>query len=96
VGPHRGLDARVGFTGQFDDAPFLEALRNSSVAMAHPAAGVDDSFYRIHGTDAPWTIGMAISKGGVRMYNEDVLDLYPRASVGGKVTVTWQRFNTAS
>jgi hypothetical protein len=26
------------------------------------------------------------------MYNEDVLDLYPRASVGGKVTVTWQRF----
>jgi glycosyltransferase involved in cell wall biosynthesis len=55
-----------------------------------------DSFYRIHGTDAPWTIGTAISKGCIRMYNEDVLDLYPRASVGGKVTVTWQRFNTAS
>ena len=55
-----------------------------------------DSFYRIHGTDAPWTIGTAISKGCIRMYNEDVLDLYPRASVGGKVTVTWQRFDSAS
>ena len=55
-----------------------------------------DSTYRIHGTDAPWTIGTAISKGCIRMYNKDVLDLYPRASVGGKVTVTWQRLNNTS
>jgi lipoprotein-anchoring transpeptidase ErfK/SrfK len=54
-----------------------------------------DSTYRIHGTDAPWTIGTAISKGCIRMYNQDILDLYARASIGGKVTVTWQRFNTA-
>lgn len=51
------------------------------------------STYRIHGTDAPWTIGQAVSKGCIRMYNEDVLDLYPRVPVGSKVTVTWQRFN---
>ncbi len=51
------------------------------------------STYRIHGTDAPWTIGQAVSKGCIRMYNEDVLDLYPRVPVGMKVTVTWQRFN---
>lgn len=50
------------------------------------------STYRIHGTDAPWTIGTAVSKGCIRMYNEDVLDLYPRVPVGTKVTVTWQRF----
>jgi len=50
------------------------------------------STYRIHGTDAPWTIGSAVSKGCIRMYNEDVLDLYPRIPVGTKVTVTWQRF----
>ena len=55
-----------------------------------------ESTYRIHGTDAPWTIGTAISKGCIRMYNQDVLDLYPRASVGAKVTVTWQRFNSTS
>lgn len=50
------------------------------------------SAYRIHGTDAPWTIGTAASKGCIRMYNEDVLDLYPRVPLGTKVTVTWQRF----
>ncbi|KAB2912211.1 MAG: L,D-transpeptidase [Hyphomicrobiaceae bacterium] len=54
------------------------------------------STYRIHGTDAPWTIGTAVSKGCIRMYNQDVLDLYPRASVGAKVTVTWQRFTTVA
>ena len=55
-----------------------------------------DSTYRIHGTDAPWTIGSAISKGCIRMYNQDVVDLYPRVPIGAKVTVTWQRFNGAS
>jgi lipoprotein-anchoring transpeptidase ErfK/SrfK len=49
-----------------------------------------DSTYRIHGTDAPWTIGSAISKGCIRMYNQDVLDLYPRVAIGARVTVTWQ------
>jgi lipoprotein-anchoring transpeptidase ErfK/SrfK len=53
------------------------------------------STYRIHGTDAPWTIGTEASKGCIRMYNRDVLDLYPRVPVGTKVTVTWQRFDDA-
>lgn len=51
------------------------------------------SLYRIHGTDAPWTIGSAVSKGCIRMYNEDVVDLYRRTRVGTKVTVTWKRFS---
>ena len=54
------------------------------------------STYRIHGTDAPWTIGTAVSKGCIRMYNQDVLDLYPRASIGARVTVTWQHFTTVA
>jgi hypothetical protein len=54
------------------------------------------STYRIHGTDAPWTIGTAVSKGCIRLYNADVLDLYPRVSVGAKVTVTWSRFQTVA
>lgn len=52
------------------------------------------STYRIHGTDAPWTIGEAVSKGCIRMFNDDVLDLYPRVNKGAKVTVTWQRFRS--
>jgi len=54
------------------------------------------SMYRIHGTDAPWTIGTAVSKGCIRMLNEDVLDLFPRAQIGARVTVTWQRFHPVS
>ena len=53
------------------------------------------SMYRIHGTDAPWTIGTAASAGCIRLYNEDVLDLYPRVRVGARVTVTYQRYTTS-
>lgn len=51
-----------------------------------------NTLYRIHGTDAPWTIGSAVSKGCIRMYNKDVLDLYPRVRIGAPVIVTWKRF----
>ncbi len=54
------------------------------------------SMYRIHGTDAPWTIGSAASKGCVRMYNQDVLDLYPRVRQGAKVTVTWNKYSSSA
>lgn len=50
------------------------------------------SAYRIHGTDAPWTIGTAASSGCIRMYNKDVKDLYPRVPVGTKVKVTWKSY----
>ncbi|MEG6507556.1 L,D-transpeptidase [Methyloligella sp. 2.7D] len=51
-----------------------------------------NSLYRIHGTDAPWTVGQEVSHGCIRMYNRDVIDLYNRVPVGTKVVVTWQRF----
>ena len=50
------------------------------------------TLYRIHGTDAPWTIGQAVSKGCIRMYNKDVIDLYDRVPVGARVTVTWNSY----
>jgi lipoprotein-anchoring transpeptidase ErfK/SrfK len=45
------------------------------------------TLYRIHGTNAPSTIGQHVSSGCIRMLNEDVIDLYSRASVGAKVVV---------
>ena len=45
------------------------------------------TLYRIHGTNAPWTIGGAVSSGCIRMRNEDVIDLYERVPVGTKVIV---------
>ena len=55
---------------------------------------IGSSLCRIHGTDAPWTIGKAVSKGCIRMYNDHVVDLYPRVRVGARVIVTWKRFKS--
>lgn len=46
-----------------------------------------DTLYRIHGTSEPWTIGTEASSGCIRMFNEDVIDLYERVNVGAKVKV---------
>ena len=53
------------------------------------------TLYRIHGTDAPWTIGRNVSKGCVRMHNAHVEDLYRRVGVGTRVVATWKRFRTS-
>ncbi len=52
------------------------------------------TLYRIHGTDAPWTVGQNVTAGCIRLYNNDVIDLYNRAPVGTKVIVTSKRFKT--
>jgi len=48
--------------------------------------------YGIHGTPNPWTIGKAISHGCIRMYNQDVEELFPQVSVGNSVIIisSWQ------
>ena len=43
--------------------------------------------YRIHGTNAPETIGTHVSSGCIRLTNEDVSDLYSRVNLGTKVIV---------
>jgi lipoprotein-anchoring transpeptidase ErfK/SrfK len=43
--------------------------------------------YRIHGTNAPDSIGKHMSSGCIRMLNADVIDLYSRVDVGTKVIV---------
>ena len=45
------------------------------------------TIYRIHGTNAPHTIGTRVSSGCLRLVNEDVIDLYSRVRVGTKVIV---------
>lgn len=46
-----------------------------------------DTYYRIHGTTAPRSIGQAASSGCIRMLNEHAIDLYDRVPRGTKVTV---------
>src|SRR5450759_1557132 len=43
--------------------------------------------YAIHGTNAPGSIGGFVSHGCIRMYNQDIMDLYERVSYGTTVVV---------
>lgn len=46
-----------------------------------------DTYFRIHGTTAPHTIGSSVSNGCIRLTNEHIVDLYDRVPVGTVVTV---------
>ncbi len=46
-----------------------------------------DTLYRIHGTNDPSSIGLSVSSGCIRMFNQDVIDLYNRIPVGSRVIV---------
>jgi lipoprotein-anchoring transpeptidase ErfK/SrfK len=43
--------------------------------------------YAIHGTNQPNSIGHFVSYGCIRMFNEDIKDLFGRVSVGTRVVV---------
>ncbi len=45
------------------------------------------TMYRIHGTNAPATIGGRVSSGCIRLTNADVTDLYSRVKIGSTVVV---------
>jgi lipoprotein-anchoring transpeptidase ErfK/SrfK len=59
--------------------------RNPMGVAAMTLAGGE---YAIHGTNMPGSIGGFVSYGCIRMYNEDITDLYQRVSVGTSVVVT--------
>ncbi len=44
--------------------------------------------YAIHGTNQPSSVGGYVSYGCIRMYNQDISDLFQRVSVGTTVVVT--------
>jgi hypothetical protein len=47
--------------------------------------------YGVHGTNAPWAIGMAVSNGCIRMHEADVEELYEMVPYGTPVRVTYER-----
>ena len=59
--------------------------QNPMGAAALTLSGGD---YAIHGTNSPGSIGGFVSYGCIRMYNQDIADLYARVSVGTPVIVT--------
>ena len=49
--------------------------------------GNRDTYFRIHGTTQPWSIGRSVSNGCIRMLNDHVIDLYRRVPLGSRVVV---------
>lgn len=49
--------------------------------------GSRDTLYRIHGTSEPWSIGLAVSSGCIRLFNQDIIDLYNRIPIDTVVVV---------
>ncbi|HFQ15301.1 MAG TPA: L,D-transpeptidase [Rhodobacteraceae bacterium] len=52
----------------------------------YDAAG-RDTYLRIHGTNLPRTIGVAVSNGCARLINEQVIELYDKVPVGTRVVL---------
>ena len=46
-----------------------------------------DTYFRIHGTTQPMSIGKAMSSGCIRLFNQDIIDLYNRVPIGTEVVV---------
>jgi lipoprotein-anchoring transpeptidase ErfK/SrfK len=55
--------------------------------MGARALYLGNTIYRIHGTNAPETIGHAVSSGCFRLVNDEIEDLFERVPVGTKVIV---------
>lgn len=49
--------------------------------------GGKDTNFRLHGTIEPETIGQPVSSGCIRLFNQDIIDLYDRVPMGATVTV---------
>jgi lipoprotein-anchoring transpeptidase ErfK/SrfK len=82
--PPKEMVAREAAKGHYLPA-FMEGGPENPLGSR--AMYLGSTLYRIHGTNAPWTIGYAVSSGCIRMRNEDVVDLYERVNVGTKVIV---------
>jgi lipoprotein-anchoring transpeptidase ErfK/SrfK len=78
--------------------PPAQMIRRQPYLPRHMPGGIDNplgaraiylgnTMYRIHGTNAPETIGTHVSSGCLRLTNEDITDLYSRVGVGSKVIV---------
>jgi len=46
-----------------------------------------DTYFRLHGTNEPESIGSAVSSGCIRLFNQDIIDLYNRVAIGTPVMV---------
>lgn len=62
--------------------PSWNVLGSRWMGLNNPAGN-----YGIHGTNAPWTIGRAVSNGCIRMHNHDIESIYDLCPAGTPVLI---------
>jgi lipoprotein-anchoring transpeptidase ErfK/SrfK len=82
--PPKEMIAREARRGNYIPVHMLGGPDNPLGARA---LYIGSTMYRIHGTTQPWSIGMAVSSGCIRLLNEEVIDLFNRVDVGATVVV---------
>jgi len=64
-------------------------LGNLALRLAKPG-------YLIHGTNRPYSIGLRVSHGCIRMYPEDIRELFHMVRVGATVSIVHQPFKVGA
>jgi lipoprotein-anchoring transpeptidase ErfK/SrfK len=82
--PPKEMIQREAQRGNYIPAHMLGGPENPLGARA---LYIGETMYRIHGTNQPWSIGLAVSSGCIRLLNEEVIDLFNRVDIGAEVVV---------
>jgi lipoprotein-anchoring transpeptidase ErfK/SrfK len=86
--PPREMIARKPSLERYWEKGYPAGLKNPLGARAMDLwQGATDTLYRIHGTNQPNSIGKSVSSGCIRMWQQDVIDLYNRVPLRTKVVV---------
>ena len=86
--PPREMIARKPSLERYWKNGYPAGLRNPLGARAMDLwQGRVDTLYRIHGTNDPSSIGRNVSSGCIRMWHQDVIDLFERVPLRTKVVV---------
>ena len=97
AGPRRSIDSKrirpawappPDITREHPRLPDVIPGGSPNNPMGVAALTLSGGEYAIHGTNNPGSIGGFVSYGCIRMYNQDITDLYDRVSVGTPVIVT--------
>lgn len=85
--PPKEMQQRDGYARRYADG-MDGGLKNPLGSRAlYLYVGDKDTLYRLHGTSEQASIGKAVSSGCIRLFNQDIIDLYNRVPLGTKVIV---------
>ncbi len=86
--PPREMIARKPSLEKYWEKGYPAGLKNPLGARAMDLwQGAKDTLFRIHGTNKPSSIGKNVSSGCIRMWQQDVIDLFNRVPLRTKVIV---------